>query len=482
MNRIVDIAEFPRATLDGDGITVANQISRALAVVPSGSHEAGRLYSIYGKTRGMEDGDFDGAQYYLDQALTIARREGDTPLEIRTLAYAANINMWNLHYQDAVASSLEAIELARASNNPTDEVRARYFGALAMRAIGDTRGQRNQAPALMAAAEKLGDRFSLMSAYSTAISVALCEGDWEAGREAANLALDIDRADPRVLSQRVVLEFQSGNTGQGTVFLDRLIEQAARSSTGPNTSITLLALTLPLAASISTAVINLEPGRAAVETVLAAESATPLFAQWAICGGAIQAVLEDDAVNAQRFYDALKPSPGLFHPYLNTDRILGLLAGALGHLDQSETHFIDALSFCRNAGYRPELAWACHDYGKALIERNATGDKARAVDLLEESLAISGELGMRPLMERAATLQERAESLPAKAPAYPDGLTAREVEVLRLVADGKTDREIADELFISVRTVSFHVSNILGKIGSTNRTEAAAYAIQRGLI
>ena len=71
---------------------------------------------------------------------------------------------------------------------------------------------------------------------------------------------------------------------------------------------------------------------------------------------------------------------------------------------------------------------------------------------------------------------------PAKAPAYPDGLTQREVAVLQLIAAGNTDREIADELFISVRTVGYHVGNILNKTTSTNRTEAATYASRIGLV
>ena len=63
----------------------------------------------------------------------------------------------------------------------------------------------------------------------------------------------------------------------------------------------------------------------------------------------------------------------------------------------------------------------------------------------------------------------------------PDGLTPREVEVLRLIANGKSNQEIADELIISFNTVTNHVKNILGKTGCSNRTEAAAYAIPRGL-
>ena len=70
----------------------------------------------------------------------------------------------------------------------------------------------------------------------------------------------------------------------------------------------------------------------------------------------------------------------------------------------------------------------------------------------------------------------------AEAPiAAPDGLTPREVEVLRLIANGKSNQDIATELVISFNTVTNHVKNILGKTGCANRTEAAAYAIPRGL-
>ena len=60
----------------------------------------------------------------------------------------------------------------------------------------------------------------------------------------------------------------------------------------------------------------------------------------------------------------------------------------------------------RRAGYRPVLAWTCCDYADALRERNGEGDRAKAISLLDESLAISSELGMRPLMERVLSRRE----------------------------------------------------------------------------
>jgi DNA-binding CsgD family transcriptional regulator/tetratricopeptide (TPR) repeat protein len=64
---------------------------------------------------------------------------------------------------------------------------------------------------------------------------------------------------------------------------------------------------------------------------------------------------------------------------------------------------------------------------------------------------------------------------------YPAGLTPREVEVLRLVAAGRTTREIADELVVSVPTVERHITHIYGKIGVRGRAEATAYALKQGL-
>jgi DNA-binding CsgD family transcriptional regulator len=160
---------------------------------------------------------------------------------------------------------------------------------------------------------------------------------------------------------------------------------------------------------------------------------------------------------------------------ISADHLLGLLA-------QQVVHLGDALAFCRKAGFRPELAWSCYDYSGLLLVRNNPGDHDRAMSLLEEALTLSTELGMRPLMERVRAIWEQAEIQPARVPAYPNGLTHREVEVLRLVATGKGDREIAEVLSISVTTVSTHIRNILNKINAANRTEATAYAAEHGLV
>ena len=162
-------------------------------------------------------------------------------------------------------------------------------------------------------------------------------------------------------------------------------------------------------------------------------------------------------------------------------RLLGLLAQTMGDVERAAPHLEDATAFYRHAGYRPDLAWTSHEYAEALLQRDGSGDQEKATSLLDEALYVSRELGMIPLTERVIALQERADSLPDNVPPYPDRLTQREVEVLRLIAAGKTNREIAGELVITLNTVFRHVSNIFTKTRSANRVEAARYAGQHGL-
>jgi len=194
------------------------------------------------------------------------------------------------------------------------------------------------------------------------------------------------------------------------------------------------------------------------------------------------AIERDDLSAAEEHYAFLLGRQGtMIWSISSVDRLLGLLSRTMGKQDQAADHFGDALTFCRKAGYRPELAWTCCDYADTLRGRDGPEDRALAVALLDESMTISTELGMRPLMQRVKERMEQVQVQPPMAPVYPDGLTGREVEVLRLVASGKTNPEIGEDLFISPRTVTTHVSNILNKINAANRAEAAAYASRQGL-
>jgi DNA-binding CsgD family transcriptional regulator len=79
-------------------------------------------------------------------------------------------------------------------------------------------------------------------------------------------------------------------------------------------------------------------------------------------------------------------------------------------------------------------------------------------------------------------MAERADARPRGVVTYPAGLTAREVEVLRLVAEGMTDAEVAERLYLSPRTVSSHLRSVYNKIGVGSRAAASRFAVENSLI
>ena len=123
------------------------------------------------------------------------------------------------------------------------------------------------------------------------------------------------------------------------------------------------------------------------------------------------------------------------------------------------------------------------------------GDRPGAEEQWRLAARTAGQLRAAPLRAALDDLARRARlggtGAPGQAP--PEGTsaggtgagglaapTAREREVLRLIAEGRTNREIGAALFISAKTASVHVSNILGKLGVASRTEAAAVALRDG--
>jgi len=177
----------------------------------------------------------------------------------------------------------------------------------------------------------------------------------------------------------------------------------------------------------------------------------------------------------------LCPSWGFLLP-----RVLGVIAADNRWWDKAEAHYEEAISVAVAIGTRPELARSQLDYARMLSRRGARGDRDKAAELLTRAGPIFKELGaellLRGVTELAESLETRVSVGPQRRPTYPDNLSEREVEVLRLVARGRSNQQIADELVLSVKTVARHVSNIFNKIGVDRRSAATAYAFERGLM
>jgi DNA-binding CsgD family transcriptional regulator len=132
-------------------------------------------------------------------------------------------------------------------------------------------------------------------------------------------------------------------------------------------------------------------------------------------------------------------------------------------------------------GFVYETARARWRLAQALAE---AGRRDEAQREWEQASKAADHLGAVPLQRALADLARRARLGPREsgyqAPGPLASLTAREREVLRLLSEGRSNREIAAALFIAPKTASVHVSNILGKLGASTRTEAAAIAYREG--
>ena len=192
-----------------------------------------------------------------------------------------------------------------------------------------------------------------------------------------------------------------------------------------------------------------------------------------------------DAQRAALLYDMLCGHAGMnllgdsSGPCMGSaDRLLGSLAMVTEKWDVAQRHFEAALAMDAATGWQVWLAHSRYRYAQMLHRRARAGDLDKARELLVEALAQSAALGMLALTPR---IQALSEAIAAPVPAYPCGLTEREVGVLQLIAMGRNNREIGSVLSISPNTVANHVRSILEKTYTANRTEAAAFANREGL-
>jgi DNA-binding CsgD family transcriptional regulator len=164
---------------------------------------------------------------------------------------------------------------------------------------------------------------------------------------------------------------------------------------------------------------------------------------------------------------------------LETPLVRAVAAHATGAVLIAEGHPRAALAELRNAWAAWQELGAPYETGRVRVlvglAYRALQDEDTAAMELDAARQLFAQLGAVPDLTRL-------DGYTGKRPvAEPSGLSPREVEVLRLVAAGKTNHAIATELFLSDKTVERHVSNILTKLGVSSRTAAAAYAFERGI-
>ena len=422
-----------------------------------------------------------------EEAVQIARRLG-APATLAAVLFDRHLAIWGSERAEVAGERLaiatEVVDLAEQIGDRALALRGSGLRRVDLLELGDLAGYDADLAAAERAAEQLRQlryRWQLPLAHATR---ALLDGRFAQAEELIEQGLAVGQraGDQAVRNYHTgiiaSLRFMQGRFGD----LVELLQDAAARFPAMVVFRTALAAALAEAGRADQARVEFE--RVAVGDL----AAVPRDPAWSFS-------LANLAVACHHLADAeiAVKLRGLLEPYAGrnivTGRVgaiclgpaayfLGLLDLTLGLPEQALCRFGQAAALAGRMRARPMTAMSREGQAQALLALDRPGDRQQAAALLDEVTATARAVGICGLGERAAALRVAATSSP---PPLPGGLTGREVEVLRLIAAGNSNRAIAQVLFISPNTVLHHVSSIFVKLGVANRAEAAAYATRRGL-
>jgi len=495
----------------GEGETVSD-IQAALDLVPPGTDDAARARVLVSMARHAWHMDGPRATAAVDEALTLARRAGDVGMEATALLEVAVIASRDGHDEQALDLLGQARVLAERAGALEPQMYVVINESHVLAGIGQHERAAEVARAGVARAEKYG--LARSSGTFLAINVAeplVSLGRWDEATEVIDYALA--QAPPQAGRQALLrqlageIALRRGDLAEAAQAA--AVARAALGSVGIKRRGQYVIPVARLEIELRLAEGKLAEALAAVAAAVADTDdrgldlgcdpryAWPLLAASARVIAASAADSRAAARDGARAADLLAPLHALAGrmPVLGpvqranemTFRAEARRAERPEHAaDQAARELLDAFDAAASAweaiGQPYALALALLPGAHAAL---AAGDRDSAAQRLARVTELGERLAARPLLEQARTLARAARirpSGPSAAPAAPLGLTPREFEVLRLVADGRSNPEIAAQLYISAKTASVHVSSILAKVGVASRGEAAATAHRLRLV
>lgn len=407
------------------------------------------------------------------RALRIARTSGDAWTLGFTLDAARCVITSSNRLEERIALSRELAALP----DPEFAVLGRRWLVCDLIEAGDWPAVRHEIDAHAALAGKLRQPTHLWYAELFEAMAAAASGDYEAAERRSQAALGLGQA--------------SGSPDTMLFFAPMLLHLRREQGRGAELE--------PMLAMMETASAHLPAWREVLALLRAEagrdEEARPLYEQ--MIANDCAALLDDnywllsmyvlsetcaelgDAANAPALYRLLSPFASRMVQAGNgvvvaapVSQSLGLLALTEGRLDASAGHFRDALATADRWGAPAMRAHALAGLSRALMESDPAAARAAHGEACELATK-HGLVRLNGLLQRHAP--------PTSPAATPGGLSAREAEVLGLLAAGWSNQRIADGLVLSLNTVIRHVSNIYGKIGASNRAEATAWALANGI-
>src|SRR2546421_7928194 len=466
------------------------------------------------------------AEAALWQSHQLATEIGDRGSQAFALHFVGYLRGWGEHIYEAIRLLEQAHELYIAIGDPFRAVLGDHALGIIYQALGEMERAHLYTLRGFERARRYGARYNLGWLHWNFGAIALARGDWsgssshlqEAMREAE--ATNNLRLKPLVMQAQAELYFRQGDWQQAEHYFQESIQTATNTEWYPGT-VALYGHFLAVIGRRTAAQTQLD--RAAVHPEppgYGGDFYIPFLAE-----GYLHLEANEKAA---AYVERIRALRGFMYYGNSVDRVLGVVAARSGDWTMAEQAFEAGLALCRRANNQPEEATILYEQARALLvlsglepEQDQRQILQRVHSLCDQARTLFLQYKMQRAVDLVDTLQEGVRQLEQNAtpgarrqdksgqvaqlqtPAQERdrvahsarsahsihsqyhldlNLTRREQEVLRLVAEGHTDREVAETLVISPRTVNRHLSNIFVKLDVPGRAAAVAYAIRLGLV
>jgi DNA-binding CsgD family transcriptional regulator/tetratricopeptide (TPR) repeat protein len=452
--------------------------------------EAVRILADLADLRGSSLSQYQAGLDLAEQALAMSRRLGEqwqpqaTLLQAAALRTVGKLHVLSNDLTRGLPILEEALEMLLNEDQVVDACECCAALANAYHWSGQSHRSLQLTNRRVLLAEAAHDVYQLRHVHSWSIFMATCLGNWPLAEAAHTLQMGIVERLPGH-EPEAFLHVCRGYYLYHRNRYDKARESLTRGLTMYGAFGTeSLAWHLGLLGLVDLAVGDFRAAQRCLdeqETLIAALPEQNFQRGCALATMSLTAAGMRDIDRAVRYYPLLSAFAGLNFWFL-VDRALGALALCLGRYDSAYEHLEVTRAATNAANLMPELARTLVLQAELAALQGGSGSGRQARDLIAQASGIFGELAMRAELAGARDLLRRIPTQPGPPRTQnPAGLSLREVSVLRLVSEGKTNREIAGELALSEKTVANHITSILNKTGTDNRTAAAAFAMRRGL-
>ncbi len=437
------------------------------------------------------------------QSYQLATEMGDRGSQAFALHFISWIRGWGSHIHEAIRLQNQAHDLYVAIGDPFRAALGDQGLGIIYQALGEMEKARLHNVRGFEMARRYGVRHVLGWLHWNMGVMALAEGKWaecdarmqQAMQEAE--ATGNERLKPIILQVRAELAFRKGAWHEAEQLFQASISAGASTEWYPST-LALYGHFLAMTGRKAEAKAQLQQAAAQQEpTGYSGHYYVPFLAEGFLHIGAQE--------QASTYIERIQKLRGFMYYGVAVDRIRAEVEALSGHWDEAEQAFNEGLKLCRRVGNQPEEATILYEQARTLIMRAGKQDISSpgAFDTVQKLCQNARAIFTRYEMHRAVNMvdtlleglrqldERKTPQVPRKIVEQPlahEGyildlhLTRRELDVLRLVAEGQTDREVAEALVISPRTVNRHLSNIFVKLDVPGRAAAVAYAIRQGLV